>query len=278
MGETTKMLLHACRKPQVNARLLEDTSRRVLCLDDPYLANFGINISKNLLAIHARVLNAPKIQYRGGGPDTKISPHDGSWNMRNVKVHKGGKVSKWTWCEIGPYQATPNMQAAVDRFAQVANATGLDIGPPVSNPYHFVQAGDALKTDKLDRLFQEAQNQRIGFILFVFSPREDKSGVYNRIKVYGDCKYGIHTSCMVSSKFLPKPDGTWKPEPYFANCALKWNLKAGGINHKLAEDIKTLKPEEATMIVGYDVTHPTNMPAGKATKATKDTKNTKNTK
>ncbi|KAI6781014.1 stem cell self-renewal protein Piwi [Emericellopsis cladophorae] len=268
--ETTKMLLHACKKPQVNARLLEDTSRQVLCLDDKYLAKFGITVAKNLLAIEARVLNAPKIQYRGGGPNTKINPRDGSWNMQGVQVHRGGKVSKWTWCEIGPRESTPGMQTAVNRFSQVAKATGLDIGPPTPAPHHFMQAKPALEGDKLDKLFQWAQSQRIGFILFVFSPREDKSGVYNRIKVYGDCKYGIHTSCMVSSKFLPKHGGTmdasWRPEAYFANCALKWNLKAGGTNHKLAEDVKTLKPEEATMIVGYDVTHPTNMPAAKTVK------------
>ncbi|KAG9251476.1 ribonuclease H-like domain-containing protein [Emericellopsis atlantica] len=268
--ETSKMLLHACKKPQVNARILEDTSRQVLCLDDPYLAKFGITVAKNLLAIDARVLNAPKIQYRGGGANTKINPRDGSWNMQGVQVHKGGKVNKWTWCEIGPRQPTADMPTAVNRFAQVAEATGLDIGPPTSAPAHFMQTDAALHGDGLDRLFQWVQSQQIGFILFVFSPKEDKSGVYNRIKVYGDCKYGIHTSCMVSSKFLPRGggamDASWRPEAYFANCALKWNLKAGGINHKLAEDIKTLKPEEATMIIGYDVTHPTNMPAAKAGK------------
>lgn len=42
---------------------------------------------------------------------------------------------------------------------------------------------------------------------------------------------------------------------YFANLALKFNQKLGGINHSI--DIKELKPLDATTIVfGIDVTHP----------------------
>lgn len=84
--------------------------------------------------------------------------------------------------------------------------------------------------------------------------------VYSKIKLLGDCTYGIHTSCVQDDKFRGA-----NPR-YFANVALKWNLKAGGVNHKLRNEFGIIK-EGKTMVVGYDVTHPTNMPSGKSDSA-----------
>ena len=76
--------------------------------------------------------------------------------------------------------------------------------------------------------------------------------LYNKIKLYGDVRYGIHTTCVVGSynKFF-------KGDPkYFANIAQKFNLKLGGTNHALEEVQFGLISEGKTRVVGYDVTHP----------------------
>jgi len=51
------------------------------------------------------------------------------------------------------------------------------------------------------------------------------------------------------------------PQTY-ANVGLKWNLKNGGVNHIVKNPIDIIKAG-TTMVVGYDVTHPTNMPNDK---------------
>ena len=48
--------------------------------------------------------------------------------------------------------------------------------------------------------------------------------LYNRIKHLGDVKVGVHTICVVGSKFAKAQS------QFFANVALKFNLKLGGIN------------------------------------------------
>jgi hypothetical protein len=45
---------------------------------------------------------------------------------------------------------------------------------------------------------------------------------------------------------------------YFTNVAIKLNLKAGGVNQSLRQEHALIKSGK-TMVVGYDVTHPTNM-------------------
>ena len=62
--------------------------------------------------------------------------------------------------------------------------------------------------------------------------------------------FGIHTVCCLQSNLLKKTDST------FGNIALKFNLKAGGINHILEPAKLGIISEGKTMVVGIDVTHP----------------------
>lgn len=85
-------------------------------------------------------------------------------------------------------------------------------------------------------------------LLVVVLPDSDTSR-YNLIKKVGDIDSGISTVCMRFENKKFQPGAT----PYFANVALKINLKLGGINHKL-RDQNGLYAN--TMVIGVDVTHP----------------------
>lgn len=74
--------------------------------------------------------------------------------------------------------------------------------------------------------------------------------LYQRIKQAADVRVGVHTVCVVGSKFV-------KEQPqYFANVALKFNLKLGGINQLVDGTRLGIINEDKTMVVGVDVTHP----------------------
>ena len=74
--------------------------------------------------------------------------------------------------------------------------------------------------------------------------------LYIRVKHICEVKIGVHTVCVVGSKFA-------KSQPqYFANVALKFNLKLGGINQLVDNTRLGIINEGKTMVVGIDVTHP----------------------
>lgn len=79
--------------------------------------------------------------------------------------------------------------------------------------------------------------------------------IYNKIKYLCDVKYGIINICAqaTTSKFLNS-----RPDQYFANIALKFNLKLGGVNHTIKDPTSSLGiiAKGKTMVVGIDVTHP----------------------
>jgi eukaryotic translation initiation factor 2C len=89
---------------------------------------------------------------------------------------------------------------------------------------------------------------RAKFVLIIL-PAPSRS-LYNRIKHAGDVKVGVHTVCVVGSKFA-KAQGQ-----YFANVATKFNLKLGGINQLLDSTRLGIISEDKTMVIGLDVTHP----------------------
>jgi len=103
-----------------------------------------------------------------------------------------------------------------------------------------------------DRAIRNAieKAERFGIrTLFVVLPRKDNI-LYARIKYWADKEYGVNTICVVESR------KKWVSAAYWANVALKFNLKHGGINHSVPSPHLGCLQRESTMILGIDVTHP----------------------
>lgn len=69
------------------------------------------------------------------------------------------------------------------------------------------------------------------------------------MKHVGDVKVGVQTVCVGGSEIA-------KQKQYFANVALKFNLKLGGINQSVEGTKLGIINEDKTMVVGVHVTHP----------------------
>ena len=253
--ETTQMLDHACQPPSTNAALLETVARKALGLEGEHLDRFGISVGQKLLTVQGRKLIAPGVSYLKGNEMSQVPVDKGSWNYRACKVVRGASIGNWAVLQINLSNRDWQVrEEAVQEFEQFMKDAGLVSGQRVKlNPSVIARRG--AEGNMLPKLFEWAQQQQIRFLLVLFSARADSS-LYARVKFLGDCQYGIHTSCIVHPKME-------KGGPsYAANIVLKLNLKAGGTNHVLTQDIKLVKAGK-TMVVGYDVTHPTNMPVTK---------------
>lgn len=269
------MLGFACHSPHFNATRISTTGRAILGLDAGALDAFGITAEKNLLTVRGRTLNVPSIEYSEPGQQKRakqIRPSKGSWNMVKCKVVKPGKmIQRWGFVNIHNRNINAVDLDTVEAFAKFMQDTGLQISQkPVSmmtdNTGRARSVARAAFDGMMDKFFSDAKKSGFQFILFIIDER-DTQGLYAHIKMMGDCIHGIHTSIVIGSKFRPwdrfnNEVKTSNQMGYFANVALKWNLKAGGANHGLSNELSLIK-EGKTMIVGYDVTHPTNMPAGK---------------
>jgi eukaryotic translation initiation factor 2C len=173
----------------------------------------------------------------------------------------GNAIVTWTWISIveprGRYDHG-SVLSAMKEMVHKWKDMGIAIpNPPVHSdgarveiPYGTFNRGPAV-VEALEGVFKTFPSS-VEFV-FVVLPDKD-TATYNAVKLVADTRYGFHTVSVVRNN-LVKEKGK---EQYFANVGLKVNLKAGGINHKLEAGV-TLVQNGKTMVVGYDVTHPTNM-------------------
>ncbi|KAK3082158.1 hypothetical protein LTS18_001998 [Coniosporium uncinatum] len=86
-------------------------------------------------------------------------------------------------------------------------------------------------------------------LILVILPANEKT-IYNKVKYVCDVKEVILNVCVVAHKFAKAN------AQYYANVALKINLKLGGRNQYLDHSKLGVVAEGRTMVVGVDVTHP----------------------
>ncbi|KAF4595642.1 QDE2-like protein [Ophiocordyceps camponoti-floridani] len=262
MRETTAMLDEACRTPYSNALSISDDARKTLGLDDSGLAKFGLSVDKSLLTIDARILKVPMVTYLNKQHRAEsVATKNGSWNMKNVQVAKpGAMIERWTFLNILKRNDSPviGKNTMVD-FAKFLIISGIRIKqePVVDRDGRMTTTWErAMANDgAIEGFLKWAATNKVQYVFFVITEK-DTRGLYPKIKSLADCVYGIHTSICLS-KHLTRENNF----SYYANVGLKVNLKMGGINHRLKEELSLLR-EGKTMVVGYDVTHPTNMPSG----------------
>jgi hypothetical protein len=95
-----------------------------------------------------------------------------------------------------------------------------------------------------------ATKQKPALLLVILS-NGDKH-IYAGLKHLCDVYLDVPNVCVQSGK-IRKERGQLQ---YYANVALKVNMKLGGINHNVEEVSITKLRQPSTMVVGMDVTHP----------------------
>ena len=150
------------------------------------------------------------------------------------------------------WQEAEQMKKTLRLFHGALGTNGIRTTIPVLPCPRLDLAGDAGDESKLSAMLDSIINHsaRVKLLLVVL-PRFDIS-IYNHVKHLGDVKRGIHTICVIGSKFAKEQ----RQDQYFANVALKFNLKLGGINQTLQSPKLGIIAEGKTMVVGLDVTHP----------------------
>jgi eukaryotic translation initiation factor 2C len=269
-GDQTRWMIgFACRKPSENADSIVGAGRKVLSLDPPRnaaLKKNGLNVLPGLITVQARVLPPPQVRYSGG---KMINTANGSWNLDKIQFHKGSKIGKWMYVWIRTRRDKPEssydfndataLLKTVEKFINVLRISGVSLTrenllarrPIVdiaSDPLAAAN-NNRLVLNCLESLWGSDNNTEMPRFILVILPYND-AAIYGTIKTFCDIKAGVHTVCVVGSKFAGEQPG------YFANVAMKINLKAGGVNHVLDGPKLGVINDGNTMVVGIDVTHP----------------------
>lgn len=208
--------------------------------------NFHMTVSKSLMSVTGRELSAPAIKYTG---TEQIRPKDGAWPARAIRPFKRGTLRAWTWiCFGGPIlQPPPDLANGIRELQRHLERVCERCPEPEDHQPRCITMAQGIA--RLSQELGRAKANRVQLVVLIF-PKRLALEVYNQVKFVVDIQHGIHTCCVLQNQVTK---ANWN---YFANVALKINLKLGGINHSLFK-LDRLFQGVGTMVVGYDATHPT---------------------
>jgi eukaryotic translation initiation factor 2C len=267
--QTSEMIRFAARRPFENAESITGNGLLVSKIHpvadglNTALTQFGIKVHPSLLTVPGRILAPPQLLYRG---TSTCNPRNGAWNLDPRQLgQKPFRVAKalgsWNTLIINSgnrdtiYGGMDATRQHLTAFRATLETYGLSPGPlqpPVTLNIDFndLQNKDVPKiqaqlTETLMTKFKVKPN-----FMFILLP-SDNAVLYDSIKFVCDCKLGLPNICNIGAKFS-KEKGQMQ---YFANVAMKFNQKLGGVNHTV--ELKKMAPLDAqTILFGIDVTHP----------------------
>lgn len=286
-NETGEMVKFAARPPNLNAMSIAGTQAapgngvRLFRLAAPppqdmqlqSVKPFGLSVNTQMITVPGRILDGPQVNYK----NSTVNPEKASWNCARQKFADPARFRNWQvlvinaqdedrkdpkkWIERSalvddPQSGLHQPENLFSELGRQLQGYGLSMGqrePTQRINLDPLNLSNRSTNDrKVRAAFQKAQDQKV-HMLFVVLP-ENNRWLYGRIKFYGDVEFGVHCINAVGNK-LQKPGGQ---AAFMANLALKFNVKGGGVTHKIPSLLSP--PLDAnTMLVGIDVTHPSSV-------------------
>lgn len=258
---TAEMIKAAAKPPNINATMIMNAGLNELGFRQGAapLGAFGISIGPEMTVVPGRILPTPSITYSVGRPD--VDANKASWNLRNVKFLKGGKLARWLVLLIadgnsrdefsGPND--PELKQTINGFINMCKSSGMTVEYPVTCLSAALPLrADPIRAQAIDKIRATLRTypQKPNFVMVILS-NGDKH-VYAGLKHLCDSYLDVPTVCVHAAK-IRKEKGQMQ---YFANVALKVNIKTGGANHTLDKEGMKWLHAAPTMLVGIDVTHP----------------------
>ena len=202
----------------------------------------------------------PTLKYTNG----TVNPRFGSWNLQKpqsrdqyqfqpkrrietfailwITASGMGNTYRDAWNMNGN-----NFRATIGSFVTKLNSIGLQVVQNMGAKSVDLRSYDDL--NKIEPTMKQFPGKPT--LLLVVIPQADDR-IYNWTKHLFDVKLGVVNVHAVGSKISNQRG----QDQYFANVALKVNLKLGGRNHTLEDSKLGMIAQGKTMVVGLDVTHP----------------------
>ncbi|KAL5712495.1 Protein argonaute 10 [Ranunculus cassubicifolius] len=253
--QITALLKVTCQRPRDRENDILQTVRKNAYDQDPYAEEFGIKISEKLASVEARILPAPWLKYHDTGKEKDCLPQVGQWNMMNKKMINGSIVSRWACINFSRSVQESVARGFCNELAQMCQISGMEFNPEPVIPIYAARPEHVEKA--LRHVIHAASNKLKGKeleLILVILP--DSNG-----SLYGDLKRICETDLGLISQLCLTKHVFKINKQYFANVALKINVKLGGRNTVLMDAISCKIPlvsDIPTIIFGADVTHPEN--------------------
>ncbi|KAF7717627.1 RNA interference and gene silencing protein [Penicillium ucsense] len=239
----------SCRRPPQNYDSITDNGLDITGIKGNHTKEFGFSVSQEMITVPARTLNAPRLRYGGGVEE----PTFGAWNLIRKRFTRPVSVKRWVPIVI--QESGPRIEGDVNAFESLQNnmnKLGMDMRGMTPIQYVPLNSNDPQKKrlEQIHQMFKTLKESSQTVELAVICIPSGVERLFDHIKWLSETQFGIPTHCCMITKFFKRGN-----DQYFANNAMKINLRLGGVNQVL-DTPSPLIASGKTMVVGLDVTHP----------------------
>lgn len=259
---TANMITTACQPPNVNGEAIinQGLDRLGFQSSGAVLQAFGVGVGREMAVVPGRILSRPAIKYSQN--NSPAIDDKASWNLRGIKFATGATLEKMAVLVIKDGKPRdefagandPELRDVVAGFRKMCATSGMRLGgEPAYLEAHLPakENSDPMRKKAIDSIRQVLRTMKVKPTIIMVMLADGDRAVYEGLKHLCDVFLGVATVCVHSSKIKKQ-----SPQ-YYANVALKFNMKLGGVNHNLSDPSSVRWLGAApTMIVGMDVTHP----------------------
>ncbi|BGP49224.1 hypothetical protein JCM10450v2_005107 [Rhodotorula kratochvilovae] len=228
-------------KPRERLAMLTRGIEAISPSNSQAFGQWQLNISRQPLQLQARVLKAPTISF---AQNRSVVPQGGTWDLKGKRFIQPARLDNWIVFVFARESEfpLPAVRTSVDALIQQLKQLGVAVGPQ-KPAIHY---GD-VPPGAVRQFIRSKVNPAVPPQLLVCFLMQKPSPYYGQIKLLGDVQTGVATQC------LNIPKARRNDRMYFANVALKVNVKLGGTNSHASLGKTVNVP---TIVFGADVTHP----------------------
>lgn len=260
--QVAEMIKFTTMKPNERLNTLRDGLKHLrLAGDSMTLRHWNFDVEQRPITVPARILDPPPLTFadgRTGGPAV-IMPRDGAWDkeMRGKKALKSPTiVQRWfvvVFAHDSPGRegfARRQVEVSVNQFVGACKDFGITFTLTEPMIVHVGSTPDVKAAIKdVAKRAGYGKNAPPQFVLAYIQTKS--SPEYALIKAACDVTFGVASQCLVIQQVARQ-----KGNQYYANVALKVNVKLeGGVNQRVEGWLPGFKVT-TTIVFGADVGHP----------------------
>ncbi|KAF9441655.1 Piwi-domain-containing protein [Macrolepiota fuliginosa MF-IS2] len=253
--KTKAMVEFSTQKPHERFQSIRNGAQQLAYGQSDYIREFGMNINTagGLMQVQARVLPTPVLQYGAGSREVTVMPKFGAWNMADKKLIAPSTVHHWLVFSFDSRRfREPGASEMIKNMVRGFESTGIvmsDKQPIIKNGNPQGDIGAQLRAAGTESYQKKKTPPQL---IVIVLPDQGNTEIYTAVKHFGDVAQGVATQCLKAGKCVGANIQYW------ANVALKVNVKLGGINwNPQARSAPILAdPNNPVIIMGADVQHP----------------------
>lgn len=244
-AQRQQMITFSCRRPPQNYDSIMREGLDITGIAQDKTNTWGLRADKKMISVPGRIVPAPILKYG----NSREEPRDGAWNLRGKTFCQGATINAWSGLLIQKANDRPvDCTKALQAFRAMSRNMGVNWPAPIL-PYLTFTYDDRRPDIWVKGLTDLFEKYRTKVQLLVVMLPNGVDRIFEFVKFLGDIRYGLLTHCCLTQKFLKEE------QQYYANNAMKVNLKFGGVCQTLNEPHRLIAGGK-TMVVGLDVTHP----------------------